>query len=113
MTLPALSSAIRVQFNSTKIDASWTIPRKFRAVAVGKVKESEAKDTAARVDYVLMRIRQRLLEVPTGMNIVMFIEHDGRPPPAAVIASQTTILKSAAGGGPNFAPVQYLICYSV
>ncbi len=65
--------------------------RQRHTLAVGKVKESEAKATAARVDYILMRIRQRLLEVPAGMSILTFIEHDGKPPPAAVIASQSTI----------------------
>jgi len=50
-------------------------------LTVGKVEESEAQATAARVDYILMRIRQRLLDVPAGMTIITFIEHDGKPPP--------------------------------
>jgi integrase len=57
---------------------------------VGKVEESEAQAVAARVDYLLMRIRQRLLEVPGGMGIVDFIEHDGKPPPASQPTPKST-----------------------
>src|SRR5438445_3705355 len=49
-------------------------------LTLGKVDEGEAKTTSARIDYLLMRIRQRLLEVPQGMDILTFIEHDGKPP---------------------------------
>lgn len=54
--------------------------RQRHTLTLGKVDENEAKTTAARIDYILMRIRQRLLEVPAGMDIVTFIEHDGKPP---------------------------------
>ncbi len=50
---------------------------------IGGVEEAEAKTTAAKIDYILMRIRQRLLELPLGMDIISFIEHDGKPPPDA------------------------------
>ncbi len=35
-----------------------------------------------KIDYILMRIRQRLLEVPIGVDITTFIEHDGKMPAA-------------------------------
>src|ERR1700686_1908314 len=55
--------------------------RQRHTLTVGKVEESEAQATAARIDYILMRIRQRLIDVPAGMSIITFIEHDGKPPP--------------------------------
>src|SRR5688500_14902967 len=67
-----------------KKGGSWycqfTYQRQRHTLTVGKVEESEAQAMAARVGYILMRIRQRLLDVPAGMNIVTFIEHDGKPP---------------------------------
>lgn len=67
-----------------KKGGSWYCQFKYQqqrhTLTLGKVDESEAKATAARIDYILMRIRQRLLAVPTGMNIITFIEHDGKPP---------------------------------
>jgi integrase len=48
--------------------------------AVGKVDEAEAQSIAARVDYVLMRLKQGLMDMPAGCDIVAFVQHDGRPP---------------------------------
>jgi integrase len=47
---------------------------------IGKVDETEANNTAARVDYLLMRIKQHLIELPAGTDIVTFMEFDGRVP---------------------------------
>jgi integrase len=66
--------------------------RQRHTYTVGKVDDGEAKATAARIDYVLMRIRQRLLDVPAGMDIVTFIEHDGKPPPASQPRTKSTPL---------------------
>jgi hypothetical protein len=32
------------------------------------------------VDYLLMRLKQNLLHVPPGIDIVTFVEFDGKPP---------------------------------
>jgi hypothetical protein len=50
--------------------------------AVGKVDEAEARSIASRVDYVLMRLKQGLMDMPADADIVSFIHHDGRPPSA-------------------------------
>src|SRR5437764_648430 len=72
--------------------ARWTMYQRQRhTLTVGKVDEGEAKATAARVDYILMRIRQRLLELPVGMDILTFIQHDGKPPPAAQPELKSTL----------------------
>jgi integrase len=47
---------------------------------VGKVGESEAVTVKGNVEYLLMRIKQHLLDIPPGCDIVTFIEHDGKPP---------------------------------
>jgi integrase len=46
--------------------------------AIGKVSDAEAEAWAGRVDHLLMRIRQRLLAVPDGVDIVDFLLADGR-----------------------------------
>jgi integrase len=47
---------------------------------VGAVEESEAENKARQVDYLLMRLKQRLIVLPDGTDIVTFVEHDGKPP---------------------------------
>jgi integrase len=48
--------------------------------AIGTVTEQEATAKASQVDYLLMRLRQRLIELPPGIDIVEFVQHDGKPP---------------------------------
>jgi integrase len=57
--------------------------RRRHTFTIGKVAEAEAQTTAARIDYILMRVRQQLLEVPDEMDILTFIKHDGKPPAVA------------------------------
>src|SRR5579864_1982093 len=47
---------------------------------VGPVEESEAENKARQVDYLLMRLKQRLIVLPEGLDIVTFVQHDGQPP---------------------------------
>ena len=47
---------------------------------VGDVSEEEAGNKARQVDYLLMRLKQRLLVLPEGTDIVTFVQHDGQPP---------------------------------
>jgi integrase len=53
---------------------------KLHTFTIGKVEQSEAENKAWQVDYLLMRLKQRLLVLPDGTDIVTFIEHDGKPP---------------------------------
>lgn len=53
---------------------------KLHAFTIGKVKQDEAENKARQVDYLLMRLKQRLIVLPEGTDIVTFIEHDGKPP---------------------------------
>jgi len=70
--------------------------RQRHTYTIGKVDEAEAVSTAARIDYLLMRIRQRLLALPVGMDICEFIQHDGKPPvvePTGVVNTTFTIFR--------------------
>ena len=53
---------------------------KLHAFTIGKVEQTEAENKARQVDYLLMRLKQRLVVLPEGTDIVTFIEHDGKPP---------------------------------
>ncbi len=53
---------------------------KLHTFTIGKVEKGEAENKARQVDYLLMRLKQRLIELPEGTDIVTFIEHDGKPP---------------------------------
>jgi integrase len=55
---------------------------KLHSFTIGKVEKDEAETKARQVDYLLMRLRQQLLVLPEGTDIVTFIEHDGKPPDA-------------------------------
>src|SRR5579864_6615784 len=49
---------------------------------VGAVSAEEAENKARQVDYLLMRLKQRLIVLPDGVDIVTFVEHDGKTPSA-------------------------------
>ncbi len=54
--------------------------RQQHALSIGEVTESEAFQWKFRVEHLLMRLKQRLLEIPPGCTIVQFMLHDGKPP---------------------------------
>jgi hypothetical protein len=49
---------------------------------LGKVSGEEAQAKSAQVDYLLLRLKQRLIELPAGIGILEFIRHDGKIPAA-------------------------------
>ncbi len=53
---------------------------KRHTFGLGKVAEDEAQSKASQVGYLLMRLRQNLLHLPPGMDIVTFLQFDGNPP---------------------------------
>jgi integrase len=65
-------------------------------VMIGKVTPEEAEAKAAQVNYLLMRIKQGLLELPPGVEIAEFVLHDGKPPAAAIpVAASRKVLTLA------------------
>lgn len=73
-----------------KKQESWHLQFTYRGQrrtwVLGPVEDTEAEATKGKVAYLLMRIKQHLLDVPAGMDIVTFLEHDGKPP----LATSTT-----------------------
>ncbi|HZY84430.1 MAG TPA: site-specific integrase, partial [Gemmataceae bacterium] len=45
---------------------------------LGKVSPREADNAAAATDQVLLRLEQRLLRVPDGVDVVTFVKNGGR-----------------------------------
>jgi hypothetical protein len=54
-------------------------------VMIGKVSPQEAEAIAAQVDYLLMRLKQGLIELPPDVDIAEFVQHDGKPPAPATL----------------------------
>jgi integrase len=54
--------------------------RKQHFVTIGRVSREEAEAKSAQVEYLLLRLKQRLIELPPGVGIVEFVLHDGKPP---------------------------------
>jgi hypothetical protein len=55
---------------------------KLHGFTIGKVTVAEAEAKTAQVDYLLMRLKQKLITLPPGTDIVAFVQHDGAPPAA-------------------------------
>ena len=51
---------------------------------IGEVSEDEAAAKAAHVDYLLMRLQQRLAVIPPGMSVLDYVQFDGRVEQAPV-----------------------------
>src|SRR5581483_7163607 len=55
---------------------------KLHSFTIGKVSPAEAEAKVRQVDYLLMRLKQRLVQLPAGTDIVSFLQFDGSPPAA-------------------------------
>lgn len=53
---------------------------KRHTFTIGKVDRDEAEAKSNQADYLLMRIRQGLLTLPAGVDIVSFLQNDGKTP---------------------------------
>lgn len=60
---------------------------KRHTFTIGKVEPDEAESQVNQVDYLRMRIRQGPLAVPPEPDIVLFLQHDGKPPEARLPAA--------------------------
>jgi len=52
---------------------------KRHCFSLGPVAPDEANHKVNQVDYLLMRLRQGLLKLPPGVDIVTFLQFDGKP----------------------------------
>ena len=58
--------------------------------ALGRVTEEEARAKSSQVNYLLMRLKQRLIELPPGVGIVEFVRYDGKPPASLINSGAAT-----------------------
>jgi integrase len=66
---------------------------KQHTFTIGKVSTAEAVQWKAKAEHLLMRLEQRLLTLPAGVDIVTFVRHDGKPPtPAELVTDKHTAL---------------------
>ncbi len=56
---------------------------KQHTFTIGEVSRPEAEAKAAQAEYLLMRLKQRLVTLPPGTDVVAFLKHDGKPPEPA------------------------------
>jgi integrase len=66
-------------------------------VTIGKVSREEAEAKAAQVQYLLMRLKQRLIDLPAGVDIVDFVNNDGKspiPPDGNTIVAKSVTLEA-------------------
>jgi integrase len=68
-------------------------------VTVGEVDATEAEGVKARYAYLLRLLKQRLLTIPAGMDIVTFLQLDGKPADAGpeALAPETTFAQLRDG----------------
>jgi integrase len=66
---------------------------KQQTLTIGPVTLSEARQWRGKAEHLLMRLKQRLLEMPAGCTINDFILHEGKPPvlPNLTKARNTTL----------------------
>jgi hypothetical protein len=66
---------------------------KQQTLSIGEVPLAEARQWKFRTENLLMRVKQRLLEIPASVSVVDFIRFDGRPPvdPALTVRKDTTL----------------------
>jgi integrase len=62
---------------------------KRHTVSIGRVSENEARAKSDQVNYLLMRLRQRLIELPPGVDIREFLQRDGQASAPAFTPAQT------------------------
>ena len=65
---------------------------KQHAFTLGEVSQQEAESKAAQVEYLLLRLKQRLAVLPPGVEIVEYIQYDGKIiPPESPAAEKITL----------------------
>jgi hypothetical protein len=70
-SLQERNGSFRVQFSSHG---------KLHGIALGRVTRAEGEPNTTQVDTLSMRLRQGLLTLPAGCDLVAFVRHDGRAP---------------------------------
>ena len=72
--------AIAIQLRGMVYRILFRHTGKQHAVLLGPVTGKEVQANFAQVDFLLLRLSQRLIDLPPGMGIVDFVRFDGKPP---------------------------------
>lgn len=64
---------------------------KQHSFPIGPVDSVEAASWKGKVEHLLMRLKQHLLDLPVGCDIVTFLQHDGKPPTAPAVPAKKPI----------------------
>lgn len=83
-----------VQYRHGSYRVIFRYQGKQHAFTLGEVSSDEATNKAAQVDYLLMRLNQRLATVPAGMDIVDYVQLDGKesvPEKLPLVAAKPTL----------------------
>lgn len=70
-----------LQFRSGSYRVLFRHNGKLHTFTIGEVSQDEAESKSRQVDYLLMRLKQRLVVLPAGMGIVEYLQFDGKPAP--------------------------------
>jgi hypothetical protein len=62
---------------------------KRHTISIGHVPETEAHAKSDQANYLLIRLRQRLIGLPPGVDIREFLQRDGQVSALAVAPAQT------------------------
>ncbi len=68
---------------------------KRHTVTIGRVSKTEARAKSDQIEYLLMRLKQGLIELPAGVDIREFVQRDGKPGPKPGTAALATPLTLA------------------
>ena len=69
---------------------------KRHTFTIGRVSKAEARAKSDQVGYLLMRLKQRLTELPPGVDIVEFVQRDGVPNARPTAPAQTGESRSSS-----------------
>jgi integrase len=65
---------------------------KRHTITIGRVSRAEAHAKSDQVEYLLMRLKQGLIELPPGVDIREFVQRDGKPGPKPGAPAQSAPL---------------------
>jgi integrase len=80
VALPGGNPVASIQQKGESWYCQFLYRRQRYTFTIGKVDEIEARSVKGKVEYLLMRLKQRLLDLPPGCDIVTFVQFDGKPP---------------------------------
>jgi integrase len=92
VALPGGNPVASIQRKGDSWYCQFLYRRERYTFTIGRVKEIEAHQWKAKVEFLLMRLKQHLLDLPPGCDIVTFVQYDGKPPGVLPLAPKELTL---------------------